>query len=289
MLSIDVYVVHAFSKDGEGGNAAGVVLHADALTELEMKQIAKKVGYSETAFVSQSHHADVRVRFFTPEEEVDLCGHATIATFHVLKEQGLLGSGRFTQETRAGVLEVEIRNDLTIMMQQRLPEFLPVTNHQEIADSLKVPLEVLDDRFPILIGFTGLRDILIPIKSLTELLSIQPDFEKVKEISRQSDVVGYHLFTLETMEDGIAHTRNFAPLYGIDEESATGTSNGALACYLFEQSLVLKKSSTLVMEQGYGMKLPSEILVELTVAGEEISHVTVGGKATTLSVQHLDF
>lgn len=288
MLSIDVYVVHAFSKDGKGGNAAGVVLHADTLTESEMKHIAKKVGFSETAFVSQSHRADVRVRFFTPEEEVDLCGHATIATFHVLKEQNLVGSGRFTQETRAGVLEVEIRNDLTIMMQQRRPEFFPVTDHQEITDSLKIPLEALDDRFPIHIGFTGLRDILIPIKSLTELLSIQPNFEKVKDISQRYDVVGYHLFTLETMGDAIVHTRNFAPLYGIDEESATGTSNGALACYLFEQQIVSKSVSRLFMEQGYGMGLQSEVVVELIAEGAEISRVTVGGKATTLSVQHLN-
>lgn len=287
MTLIDVYVVHAFSKDREGGNAAGVVLHADTLTESEMRHIAKKVGFSETAFVSQSHRADVRVRFFTPEEEVDLCGHATIATFHVLKEQGLLGSGRFTQETRAGVLEVDILDDLTIMMQQRLPEFFSVTDHQEIADSLKIPLEVLDDRFPIHIGFTGLRDILIPIKSLTQLLSIQPDFEKVKEISQRYDVVGYHLFTLETMGDAIAHTRNFAPLYGIDEESATGTSNGALACYLFQQQIISRNVSKLVMEQGYVMELPSEVVVELT-AVEEISHLTVGGKATTLSVQQLN-
>ncbi|TCI23340.1 PhzF family phenazine biosynthesis protein [Exiguobacterium sp. SL-9] len=286
-MSIDVYVVHAFSKDGVGGNAAGVVLDADVLTESEMKRIAKDVGFSETAFVSHSNCADVRIRFFTPEEEVDLCGHATIAAFHVLKERDLLGSGRFTQETKAGVLEVEIRDDLTIMMQQRLPEFFPVTDQQEIADSLKVPLESLDDRLPIQIGFTGLRDVLIPIKSLTELLSIRADFQKVREVSQRYDVVGYHLFTLETLGDATAHTRNFAPLYGIDEESATGTSNGALACYLFQQNIVPRNTLRFVMEQGYVMELQSEVVVELTAMGEDITQVKVGGKATLLRVNHM--
>lgn len=286
-MSIDVYVVHAFSKDGVGGNTAGVVLDGDVLTESEMKQIAKDVGFSETAFVSHSNCADVRIRFFTPEEEVDLCGHATIAAFHVLKERDLLGSGRFTQETKAGVLEVEIRDDSTIMMQQRLPEFFPVTDYQEIADSLKVPLEALDDRFPIQIGFTGLRDVLIPIKSLTELLSIRADFQKVREVSQRYDVVGYHLFTLETLGEATVHTRNFAPLYGIDEESATGTSNGALACYLFQQNIVPRNTLRFVMEQGYVMELQSEVVVELTAMGENLSQVKVGGKSTLLRVNHM--
>ncbi len=66
------------------------------------------------------------------------------------------------------------------------------------------------------------------------LNSIKPDFNKVSDISKKYDVTGYHVFTLETLEGATAHCRNFAPLYDIPEEAATGTSNGALSCYLYK-------------------------------------------------------
>ena len=69
---IKVYTLNAFTDDVSGGNPAGVVLDADNLTEKQMQGIAKKVGFSETAFVMSSDSADFRVRFFTPSDEVDL-------------------------------------------------------------------------------------------------------------------------------------------------------------------------------------------------------------------------
>jgi len=93
--------------------------------------------------------------------------------------------------------------------------------------------------------------------------------------------VGYHAFSLETKYGSTAHCRNFAPLYGIPEEAATGTSSGALACYLFKHGKITEgQARTLVFEQGYGMGRPSEILVLLDVSDNGITGVHVGGKAT---------
>ena len=89
---IKVYTLNAFTDDVSGGNPAGVVLDADNLTEKQMQGIAKKVGFSETAFVMSSDSADFRVRFFTPSDEVDLCGHATIATFKLLLLKGRIAT-----------------------------------------------------------------------------------------------------------------------------------------------------------------------------------------------------
>lgn len=75
--------INAFAKTNEGGNPAGIVLNAGVLSENDMKKIAGILGLSETAFVTKSDVADYRVRFFTPSEEVDLCGHATIGTFSI--------------------------------------------------------------------------------------------------------------------------------------------------------------------------------------------------------------
>ncbi len=81
---VTVYSVNAFTLNGKGGNPAGVCLDADGLSESKMQAIAAKVGYSETAFVQKpvSAKADYKTRFFTPTREVNLCGHATIATFY---------------------------------------------------------------------------------------------------------------------------------------------------------------------------------------------------------------
>ena len=85
---IDVYVVSAFCKDNKGGNKAGVVLDSHDLTPIKMMAIAKDLGYSETAFLMESNLADFKIRYFTPTEEVPLCGHATIAAFSILNSSG---------------------------------------------------------------------------------------------------------------------------------------------------------------------------------------------------------
>lgn len=244
-MNIKVFSVNSFAKTAEGGNAAGVVLEADGFQEVDMKKVAKILGFSETAFVSKSEVADFKVRFFTPEEEVDLCGHATIATFHVLAEQGIILPGKYTQETKAGVLKVEVKKDHTIMMSQNAPQFFDLVSKEEIADSLNISLDEMVDSMPAQVVSTGLRDIIVPIKNLETLLAIEPDFNKVSAVSSKYNTIGYHLYTLESLGEAHVHTRNFAPLYGIPEESATGTSNGALASYLFIREPGSKTVTTL--------------------------------------------
>ena len=104
----DVYVLEAFSAVAGGGNPAGVVPNARKLTEEQMQEIAKTLGYSETAFVQESDVADFKVRFFTPVAEVDICGHATIATFSLLFNLKKIEPGVYFQETKAGVFDVAV-------------------------------------------------------------------------------------------------------------------------------------------------------------------------------------
>ncbi len=139
------------------------------------------------------------------------------------------------------------------------------------------------DDLPIQIVSTGLKDIFIPIKSLDQLTQIKPNFERVKQVSKEFDVIGYHLFALETKFSATAHCRNLAPLYDIDEEAATGTSSGALSCYLFKYGKINESQiNDLIFEQGYSMNRPSEIRAKLYVNREEITRVRVGGTATNI-------
>ncbi len=279
-MKIKVYTINAFAKTIGGGNPAGIVMDADQLSEYEMKKIAGILGYSETAFVMKSEVADFKVRFFTPSEEVDLCGHATIGTFTSLLNNNIIKPGKYTQETKAGKLNVEVKNDSTVMMNQIVPQFYEIIDAKEIADSLNTSVENINENMPIQIVTTGIRDIMVPIKSIDALNAIKPDFDKVSKVSKKYSVVGYHMFTLDSLYHSNAYCRNLAPLYNIPEESATGTSNGALACYLFKYGIVSSNHcDNIIFEQGYSMNLPSEIQVSLGIVANEIKEVTVGGKA----------
>ena len=288
-MIITVYTLNAFSKTSEGGNPAGVVLEADTLSDNQMQQIANKVGFSETAFVSKSEKADFRVRFFTPNSEVDLCGHATIASFFLMVKLALIKEGVYTQETKAGILHIDVQHNEKIFMRQNNPQFFDELNKEEIANSLNIPIKIVEPDLPVQIVSTGLRDIMVPIRSLPYLYSIKPNFNKISEISKRNDVIGYHLFTLSTKFNSTAHCRNFAPLYNIEEESATGTSNGALSCYLWKHRKVQKlQLHNLVYEQGYSMGKPSEILVNLKIEKEKIVEVNVGGTAANVQRKEIE-
>lgn len=282
-MSIKVYKLNAFAKTETGGNPAGVVLDADSLSVEEMQKISAKVGFSETAFVKKSNKADFKVEFYTPNSEVDLCGHATIGTFTLLAHKGIINKGKYTQETKAGILKIECNKNNVIYMEQKKPEFYEMLNKKEIATSLNINENDIMSELPAQIVSTGLKDILIPVKSLKVLNNMKLDFDKISCVSKKHGVVGYHVFTLETQNKGTAHCRNFAPLYDIPEEAATGTSNGALSCYLYKHGIINEKSSrSLVFEQGYSMGRPSEILSSLIIKNGEISEVMVGGTALNI-------
>ncbi|MEC0108618.1 PhzF family phenazine biosynthesis protein [Paenibacillus taichungensis] len=281
-MEIEVSTLHAFSDKPLGGNPAGVVLQAGHLSDSEMQEIARQVGFSETAFVMPSDQADFKVRYFTPSDEVDLCGHATIALFYLMKAQHIVDVGVYTLETLAGILEVVVHNNGEVYLSQALPEFGEIVDRQDIADSLGISTHDLHAELPVQIVSTGLRDILIAVNHVDVLSKIIPDFKLIAEISKANHVVGYHVFALKPdKESTLAECRNFAPLYDIPEESATGTSNGALLCYLHKNNQISDPhDTTYTIRQGYTMNRPSEIRARLTLGiSNEITKIQVGGVA----------
>lgn len=271
-----VYTVNAFVKDNKGGNPAGVVLLETALSDAVMLQVAKKMGYSETAFVQQVNPTTYNLRFFTPAAEVDLCGHATIASFTLLRSLDKVCVGTYQQETKAGNLMIKVFED-EVFMEMAMPTFHEVVSREAIAASLGILEEDLLQDYPVQKVSTGLLDILVPVRSQKVLSGLKPDFQQIKKISQENQVVGYHVFTFDTGDENTLRVRNFAPLYDIDEESATGTSNGALMAYLKRYDQNAKDK--LYFEQGYEMNLPSEIGAYIEGDGR----VFVGGKGVILS------
>ena len=279
---VDVYVAVAFSKDAKGGNKAGVVLGRSELTSVQKAAIAKEMGYSETAFVLDSDKADYKLQYFTPTEEVPLCGHATIAAFSTLKLLNMLDKPDCTIETEAGILNIHIKDDGLILMEQNRPAYLEVLDSDIFTGCIE--RNFIDHRFPIQIVSTGLNDVMLPVDSVEHLEQLSPDFEMIANMSKEKEVVGVHAFTIIKESDVTAICRNFAPLYGIDEESATGTANCALACYLFKY---YKQQSQYVFEQGHNMGDISRIVVNLSYHENVIDSVFVGGYGYLLGKKSL--
>jgi len=280
---VTVYVASAFSKNGVGGNKAGVVLNQPELTVVEKMAIAKDLGYSETAFVCHSSVADFSLEYFTPTEEVPLCGHATIAAFVVLRELMCLDKETYTIETKAGILCICLEND-RIFMEQNRPTYGEILKFEELVGSMRV--WAVEQNLPVQIVSTGLRDILLPVCSKEQLAMLSPDFEQMAALSAEKQVVGVHAFALVDDGEITAVCRNFAPLYGIDEESATGTSNCALACYLFKYH---EKKNPYIFEQGHNLGAISRIAVNLLHRQGEIEQVWVGGSGYLVEKRQLPY
>ncbi len=279
---VDVYVTSAFSKNNKGGNKAGIILNMLHLEYSKKLEISKNLGYSETAFVQNSDIADFKLQYFTTTEEVPLCGHATIAAFSTLKLLNMLDKPDCTIETEAGILNIHIKDDGLILMEQNRPAYLEVLDSDIFTGCIE--RNFIDHRFPIQIVSTGLNDVMLPVDSVEHLEQLSPDFEMIANMSKEKEVVGVHAFTIIKESDVTAICRNFAPLYGIDEESATGTANCALACYLFKY---YKQQSQYVFEQGHNMGDISRIVVNLSYHENVIDSVFVGGYGYLLGKRSL--
>lgn len=269
---VEVYVISAFSKGGKGGNKAGVILDSHNLMPAKMMAIAKDLGYSETAFLTESDVADFKVRYFTPTEEVPLCGHATIATFSILNSLGRLSKDAYTIETKAGSLNIRIEKDGMIFMEQNRPTYFETLKPDFFDGCLEAGF--IDTALPIQIVSTGLKDIMLPVDTKEHLERLNPNFKNMVNLCCDQDVVGIHAFALTGGAETTAICRNFAPRYGINEESATGTSSCALACYLFQH---YKQQSQYVFEQGFNLGSVSRLVVNITHQGSSIDTVHVGG------------
>lgn len=279
-----VYVMDSFSDRIFGGNQAGVVLADKALEPAVMQQVAAELKHSETAFVWQTEEGN-RLRYFTPAGEVDLCGHATVAVFALLRRLGRIEDGTHKALTRAGALEIEVSGE-TVWMDMAPPKtlgILPEESWEELYGAYGLTLEDRPADLPPEIVSTGLADIMMPVRDHETLLRAVQNERTVTELSRQFDVTGVHMFCLG--EEAV-YCSNFAPLYDIPEECATGTSNGALTYYLYERSLVEPERENLFL-QGEHMERPSRILSRLTVQ-DGVVRVRIGGQAVMSLAGEMD-
>ncbi len=286
VMKVSVQLVKAFSKDKNLGNPAGVVHDANMLNDKQMLTIARTLGFSESSFIQKSDKADYKVRFFAAKQEVDFCGHATVAAFHSLVKQKTIILGNqetvtISQETKAGIFPVTCHKDGKIMMTQSNPAFGNIeTNRQFVAKLLSLDEKELGE-LPLQVVATAVPKLIIPVTSLAVLSKIKPDLEGISEYTLTNEAKGFYIFTSET-PSGKADfaTRFFNPLIGIDEDPATGVAAGPLGCYA-DKYIFKGSKKQFVIEQGFDMGMGSTIYVDVE------SGILVGGYASAFGQTEL--
>ncbi len=280
MTTREALLVDAFTTEPMAGNPAGVVPDATGLSEAQMGAIANELGASETAFVRDAEDADLALRYFTPAQEVDLCGHATIAATAALHERGTVPVGTTAVETQIGTLDLAVDEDGRAWMTQDEPRLDRVDlGPDRVAGALGIDVAALRDvgaDLPLTTASTGLPWLLVPVNFLEHLGNADPDAAAIEALADEAGAVGVYPFTFDTLEaESTLHARAFAPGAGVPEDPVTGTAAGACSAYLDEHGAV-ETDDGLRIEQGHFVDRPG--FVDTRVDGE----VQVGGRAVTV-------
>ena len=273
-----VAFVDAFTREPLTGNAAGVVPDASELSADQCQAIARELSISETAFLFPSESADRRIRYFTPTQEVALCGHATIGAHVHLHEEGVVGAGSHALETNVGDLEIEITEDGTVWMTQTAPSVRQAdVSVDRVADALgidRASIDAVETDLPLAVASTGLPFLIVPVAFFADLRDAAPDMAAIEALSDELDVTGVYLFTFDALEsEATLHARMFAPSSGVPEDPVTGTASGAVGGYLRHFAAFDGEfPDELRLEQGHFMDRPGQVRVRVD------EQVRVGGQ-----------
>ncbi|MEK7351610.1 MAG: PhzF family phenazine biosynthesis protein, partial [Nitrospirota bacterium] len=289
------YQADVFTEDPFGGNPVAVFPDAHGLADHQLQQIAREMNLSETVFVlpPTDQAAVVRLRIFTPTQEIPFAGHPVLGTFYVLAQLGLVaatdGITRVMQECNIGLFPVELYAQdgelIRVVMTQPKPEFLGPVDAMEdvykIAGALGLAKYAITDmKWPIEVVSTGLPVLIVPVRTLTAVRSIQPNASAIMDICSRFGANGIMVFTTVTVEpSATVHARMFAPSIGILEDPATGSASGALGAYLVQKGVVdVAPTTDIVVEQGYEIERPSQIFVRVESDDDIIKTIKVGGQ-----------
>ncbi|WDH80723.1 PhzF family phenazine biosynthesis isomerase [Paenibacillus urinalis] len=291
MGNIKVFHYDAFSHIPGMGNPAGVVLDSMDLTEEQMRQVAEQVGFNETAFPLKSDFADLRIRYFTPGHEINLCGHATMATVYALYSSGMLGDKmNFTIETKAGVLPIRLnleQQQLFITMKQAAPEFHTFQGSiQELSNSIEIEVSDIDTDIPIVYGSTGTWTLLVPVRTLDAFRRMKPENNLFPSLLKEMPRASIHPFCLQTYDEAAhIHARHFSsPYSGTIEDPVTGTASGVLGAYYAKY--IKNESATafeLLVEQGQELGKDGRVRVNVTSDGT----IEITGSAVYVNEFHV--
>lgn len=279
------YVVDVFAEEKYAGNQLGVFLGGDRISDEEMQRIAKEMNYSETTFILShvQREGGFDVRIFTPEEELPFAGHPTLGTAFIIQQEIIKKPvPRVTLNLKVGQIPVTFsyegsRTDI-LWMKQKPPVFGQKIPRNNLAESLNLDPDAVDERFPIQEVSTGIPFLIVPLKGLTHLKKARVDLERFMRLVEDTKAKSPLLFCPETRDNrNDLSVRVFVDYYGIPEDPATGSANGCLAGYLARHRYFGRDRLDIRVEQGHEIGRPSLLYLKAEDKRDVID-VFVGGK-----------
>jgi len=284
----DIHLVNVFAADGGGGNLAPIVLDARGLTDSDMRDVARR-HQRESAFVfpgPEGSDVDWALRFFVPEHEMEMCGHATVGVGWVMRQLGLVGkagNGEMTFSTMAGVVRTRAiegadgEASVFVSQPKGAVEAVPGPSVEETLSVLGIEPHQLA-QWPVQNACTSRVKTAIPVKDVPTLNSLQPDFSGVKGLCDKLGSTGLYPYAI-VARDALGgpgplevEARQFPKASGYPEDAATGIAAAALA-YALHANGVLRVGEQAVVYQGRSWGYLSQIQVKLEEEG-----CWVGGK-----------
>ena len=213
-MNLKIYQVDAFTRQRFGGNPAAVVPLDEWLPDVTLQNIASENNLAETAFFVKSK-SGFHLRWFTPENEVDLCGHATVAAAFVLYHYEKYTGNEIAFESKSGMLKVKKEGDL-FTLDFPAYKITPAEATNDVVAAIgKIPVEVMQMN----------NDLMLVYHDRVTLEMIKPDFSKLKQCLARAVLI------TAPAEDTDFVYRFFAPKMGIDEDPATGSAQCSLVPY----------------------------------------------------------
>lgn len=266
-MSPEVRVVNVFPAARNGGNPAPTVVRADGMSATDMQTVAKTYGH-ECGFVCSppvGTDYDYAFRFWVPNHEMEMCGHATVGAVWLLDQLGMLSTDRLSIWTLSGRVEAQVSRNgpeavkVEITQPQGQVETLSALDVE--ADILSV-LGISSNELaplPIQNAATSRIKTLIPLKSVAVLNSLRPDFRRVEQLCERIGSTGLYPYAPSDLDARQFNARQFPKSSGYPEDAATGVAAAALAFGLLENGLVTADERPVLVRQGWAMGRPSEI------------------------------
>jgi trans-2,3-dihydro-3-hydroxyanthranilate isomerase len=286
-LHYDVFTNRALE-----GNQLAVFLDGRGAAAERMQRIAREMNFSESTFVlpAELPGTDVRMRIFTPFNELPMAGHPTIGSTFALAQTGVIAPGakRFVFGLGVGPVPVDLEWDGERLsfawMTQLAPTFgPPVAQRAAVAHAIGLDERDLVADLPIQSVSCGVPFLLVPIRDNAAVDRAVPDTSAFKRLHEETGI-NLPVFLFAFTAPAAAHSRMFAPEFGIFEDPATGSACGPLGCYLVRRRLIDGDAAQRIVNmQGVAMGRPSRIHISITGTPDEIRVVKVGGEAVLVA------
>ena len=285
------------------GNQLAVFPEPAGLTTEMMQAITREMNFSESTFIfpAEGPETDVRMRIFTPGEELPMAGHPTIGSTFALAHEGVIKRGQAGFVFGLGVgptpVSLEWKGDGLhfAWMTQQNPTFGgEVKDRSAFARVLGITTPDLAAPSPQVVS-CGVPFLFAALVSRAVVDRVSVDPAGYADVCRAAGIDDLPLFIFTTDTDGsnsgeAVYSRMLAPGFGIAEDPATGGASGPLGCYLFTHTLIDRaRLAHIVSLQGVKMKRPSRIHISIDAASEEITRVRVGGRSVLVGEGRLTF